>query len=38
MQQVTDPGIVTVAASITAVAQVQFLAWKLPHATGAAKN
>ena len=34
----SGPGIVTVAPLVAAVAQVQSLAWELPHATGAAKK
>ena len=37
-QQVKDPSIVHAVAQVTAVAQVLFLAWEFPRATGTAKN
>ena len=37
-QWVTDPVVVTAVAWVTAVVQVQSLAWEIPHAMGAAKN
>ena len=38
VQQVKDPGIVTAAAQVTAVAWVRSLARELPHAMGTAKK
>ena len=38
MQQVKGLGIATALAQVATVAQVQPLAWELPHATGEAKK